>query len=130
MGSAVMSSSKRDDVCEVFCHDPEKVRRIKERLPETEPLVPVFKALADPTRLKIACALMEDGELCVCDVAHVLETTVASASHHLRLMKNLGLAKSRKEGKLVFYSLKDEHVRQILAIAMEHAMEHDAESRR
>ena len=101
-----MSSSKRDDVCEVFCHDPEKVRRIKERLPETEPLVPVFKALADPTRLKIACALMEDGELCVCDVAHVLETTVASASHHLRLMKNLGLAKSRKEGNGVLF-LKD-----------------------
>ncbi|GAA5343894.1 cadmium-sensing regulator CadC [Planifilum fimeticola] len=118
-----MSSSKRDEVCEVFCHDPEKVRRIKEHLPDTETLVSVFKALADPTRLKIAFALMEEGELCVCDLAHVLESTVATASHHLRLMKNLGLAKSRKEGKLVFYSLKDEHVRQILAIAMEHHAE-------
>lgn len=118
-----MSSSKRDDVCEVFCYDPEKVKRIKGRLPETESLAPMFKALADPARLKIAYALMTEGELCVCDLAHVLDATVASASHHLRLMKSLGLAKSRKEGKLVFYSLKDEHVRQILDTAMEHHTE-------
>lgn len=115
-----MVSSKKEDVCEVFCHDPEKVRHIKARLPETDLLAPMFKALADPTRLKIAYALMREGELCVCDLAHVLDATVASTSHHLRLMKSLGLAKSRKEGKLVFYSLKDEHVRQILAVAMEH----------
>ena len=56
-----MASSNRDDVCEIFCHDPEKVRQMTDRLPETDLLVPMFKALADPTRLKIAYALMKEG---------------------------------------------------------------------
>jgi DNA-binding transcriptional ArsR family regulator len=123
MKRGIMSAAKRDEVCEVFCHDLEKVRRIKDHLPETDALAPMFKALADPTRLKIAYALMKERELCVCDLAHVLEATVASTSHHLRLMKNLGIAKSRKEGKWVFYSLEDEHIQQILAMAMEHHLE-------
>jgi len=117
------STTKNADVCEVFCYDEEKVQRAKHHLPETDGLARMFKALADPTRLKIAYALMKEGELCVCDLANILDATVASTSHHLRLMKNLGIAKSRKDGKLVFYSLEDEHVRNILTMAMEHHLE-------
>lgn len=113
----------KEEVCETFCYDAEKVQRLQPRVGETRNLVPILKGLADETRLKIAYALTLEEELCVCDVAHILQSTVATASHHLRLLKNLGLAKSRKEGKLVFYSLDDEHVRQIIELAMEHMKE-------
>ena len=56
-------------------------------------------------------------------MANIIGSTTATASHHLRLLRNMGLAKYRKEGKLVFYSLKDEHVRQLVSIAMEHSKE-------
>ena len=62
----------------------------------------IFKALADPTRLKIAYALTLTEELCVNDVAHIIDSTTATASHHLRLLKNMNLARYRKEGKVVF----------------------------
>lgn len=83
----------------------------------------LFKALSDATRLKIAYALTLEEELCVCDVANIIGSTVATASHHLRFLRDIGLAKHRKEGKLVFYSLKDEHVHQLVSIALMHAKE-------
>ena len=61
-----------------------------------------------------------EGELCVCDVANIIESSTATASHHLRLLKNLGIAKYRKEGKLVYYSLDDEHVKQLVEKAFLH----------
>ncbi|WP_336867358.1 metalloregulator ArsR/SmtB family transcription factor, partial [Peribacillus frigoritolerans] len=71
----------------------------------------IFKALSDDTRIKIAYSLSLEDELCVCDVANIVGATTATTSHHLRLLKNLGLANYRKEGKLVYYSLDDEHVK-------------------
>lgn len=82
-----------------------------------------FKALADATRLKITYALMLEKELCVCDVATIIGCTVATASHHLRMLRDMGIAKHRKEGKLVFYSLKDDHVERLVALALVHAKE-------
>lgn len=113
------------DVCEIYCYDEEKVNRVKERLSaiDTQVMVKIVKALADDTRMKIALALCEEDELCVCDVANIIGMTVANASHHLRLLHNMGLAKYRKEGKLVFYSLDDEHVRQLVLLALEHGKE-------
>jgi len=113
------------DICEVYCYDEEKVNRVKERLSpiNAQNMVKIFKALADDTRMKIALALCKEDELCVCDVANIIGTTVANASHHLRLLHNMGLAKYRKEGKLVFYSLDDEHVRQLVLLALEHGKE-------
>lgn len=110
------------DVCEVFCYDPDKVNRLKAEVERTKGLALLFKALADDTRVKIVYALSQE-ELCVCDVAHITGTSVATASHHLRLLRNLGLAKYRKEGKLVFYSLDDEHVIRIIQNAFEHFKE-------
>lgn len=80
----------------------------------------LFKALADETRMKIAYALTMKDELCVCDVANIVGATTATASHHLRHLKSLGLAKDRKEGKMVYYSLDDEHVKQLIKIACAH----------
>ncbi|MBC5636773.1 metalloregulator ArsR/SmtB family transcription factor [Ornithinibacillus hominis] len=111
------------DTCEVFCFEEEKVNRIKPQIEEVSGVEMIFKALSDLTRLKIAYALTIEDELCVCDVANIIGSTTATASHHLRLLRNMGLAKYRKEGKLVFYSLKDEHVHQLVSIAMEHSRE-------
>ncbi|TRM13234.1 helix-turn-helix transcriptional regulator [Lentibacillus cibarius] len=83
----------------------------------------IFKALSDATRMKIAYALTLEDELCVCDVANIIGSTTATASHHLRLLRNMKLAKYRKEGKLVFYSLADNHVHQLVSIALLHAKE-------
>jgi DNA-binding transcriptional ArsR family regulator len=113
------------DQCEVFCFDEEKVNRLKrvlqaENFKET---TQILKSLADETRMKIAYILCQEKELCVCDVANIIGSTMATASHHLRFLKNKGLAKYRKEGKLVFYSLDDEHVKQLVIIAHEHGKE-------
>ncbi|OUN00225.1 MAG: transcriptional regulator [Paenibacillaceae bacterium ZCTH02-B3] len=113
------------DICEIYCYDEKKVNRVRERLSDmdTRAMVRIVKALADDTRMKIALALCGEDELCVCDVANIIGTTVANASHHLRLLHHMGLAKYRKEGKLVFYSLDDEHVRQLVLLALEHGKE-------
>lgn len=110
------------DTCEIFSYDAEKVERLKGEVAGTEGLAMLFKALADETRVKIALALTRE-ELCVCDVAHLTGTSVATASHHLRLLRNMGLTKHRKEGKLVFYSLDDHHVGTILEQALVHFKE-------
>ncbi|MEH7300438.1 ArsR/SmtB family transcription factor [Neobacillus drentensis] len=116
---------KHDDVCEVTCVDVEKVKLVKESVSNqnTMAVSQIFKALSDDTRIKIAYALCVEEELCVCDVANIVGSTTATASHHLRHLRNLGLAKYRKEGKLVFYSLDDDHVRQLIQIAFEHQKE-------
>ncbi|WP_307430024.1 metalloregulator ArsR/SmtB family transcription factor [Bacillus sp. V2I10] len=116
---------KIQDKCETVCVHSVKVERTKKKLEQQEAskVVKIYKALADETRLKIAYALMEEEELCVCDVAAIVGTTSATASHHLRLLKNTGLAKYRKEGKLVYYSLDDDHVKQLIQTAFVHQEE-------
>ncbi|MCI0184382.1 ArsR/SmtB family transcription factor [Sulfoacidibacillus ferrooxidans] len=92
------------DMCQIECVDMSKVERLRSVIPQTDLLSVVFKALADSTRLKVAFALAND-ELCVCEVAALLDTTVQNASHHLRWLKRSGLASYRKDGKLVYYRL-------------------------
>lgn len=113
------------DQCEVFQYDKEKVELLTKtiNLDIIMSATKIFKALADDTRLKIAYLLCQEEELCVCDVATIIGATTATASHHLRHLRNVGLAKYRKEGKLVFYSLDDEHVKELIMNAMEHGKE-------
>ncbi|UOR11151.1 ArsR/SmtB family transcription factor [Halobacillus amylolyticus] len=111
------------DICDTFCFDEQKVDRLQPQIEKVQGVELIFKALSDATRLKIAYALTLDEELCVCDVANIIGSTTATASHHLRLLRNMRLAKYRKEGKLVFYSLADEHVHQLVSIAMVHSRE-------
>ncbi|WP_394189479.1 ArsR/SmtB family transcription factor [Paenisporosarcina quisquiliarum] len=111
------------DVCETTCFDEVVVNRVKPKIEEITGVELLFKALSDATRLKIAYALSLETELCVCDVANIIGTSTATASHHLRYLRKMGLAKYRKEGKMVFYSLVDEHVHQLVRIALDHSKE-------
>lgn len=111
------------DTCDTFCYDEEVVQRVQPEIKIVEGVELIFKALSDATRMKIAYALSIEEELCVCDVANIIGSTTATASHHLRLLRNMKLAKYRKEGKLVFYSLADDHVHQLVSIALLHSKE-------
>lgn len=116
---------KAQEVCEVTCIHEDTVERVKASLEtnNTFEVAKIFKALADDTRVKIAYILMQEEELCVCDIASIIEATTATTSHHLRLLSNMGLAKYRKKGKLVYYSLDDDHVKSLVEIAFEHQKE-------
>ena len=114
-----------DDRCEVSFVDEIKAFRVKENFkPERVimNLAETFKVLGDPTRLKILFALVLE-ELCVCDLAHLLNMTESAISHQLRLLRNLKIVKHRKEGKMVYYSLDDAHVTSLLREASEHIEE-------
>ncbi|MHB8156026.1 MAG: ArsR/SmtB family transcription factor [Desulfocucumaceae bacterium] len=118
-----MKVKNEDVLCEIFSSDREKVNRIKTQMGIMDGIAQVFKALADDTRLKIIYALYLE-ELCVCDVAGIIGSSVATASHHLRYLNNAGLAKYRREGKMVFYSLRDQCVKEIVAAVLNHR-QHD-----
>lgn len=101
------------------------VERVRTQLPPDEQLydlAELFKIFGDSTRVKILYALL-DTELCVCDIAKLMEVTQSAVSHQLRVLKNSKLVKFRREGKTVYYSLADDHVIHILAQGMEHILE-------
>ena len=110
----------KKDTCEIYCYDEEKVNRIQGNLQTVDisSVAQMLKAIADKNRVKITYALCQDDELCVCDIANIIGVTVANASHHLRTLHKQGIVNFRKEGKLAFYSLDDEHIRQIMMIAL------------
>lgn len=85
-------------------------------------LAELFKIFGDPTRIRILYVML-DTERCVNDIAGLLQMSQSSVSHQLRILKTSKLVKSRREGKSIFYSLDDEHVRSILNMGMEHIME-------
>jgi len=120
----VIDLTKERVICETTCINEEKVSTIQNKLSLENPLevAKIFKALSDETRIKIAYALTDE-ELCVCDIANIIGSTTATASHHLRLLNNLGIAKYRKEGKLVYYTLDDDHVKQLIEVAFAHKRE-------
>lgn len=98
------------DLCDVPCFHEGLVARIRSTIPaddEVEQARVLFAALADRTRLRILHALKDGEELCVCDVAHVLGTSVSAASHHLRKLRDLAVLKYRNDGKMAYYSLRD-----------------------
>lgn len=105
--------------------DPEAFEEAKNSLPDPETidrLSDFYKIMGDPTRLKILTAL-EKSELCVSDLALVLEMTRSAISHQLKALKNAKLVTSRKEGKTVYYSLDDEHIHSIIKVALTHILE-------
>ncbi len=116
------------DICEVTNVDKAVCEEVKKQLPNLTKVSQLFKALADETRLKIAYALTIEEELCVCDVSEIIGSSTATASHHLRFLRDLSLAKSRRKGKQIFYSLADHHVNELVKIAYEHAIEEGEEN--
>ncbi|MER1986305.1 MAG: metalloregulator ArsR/SmtB family transcription factor [Solibacillus sp.] len=111
------------DLCEVTMVHEDAILRVQQEMPELSKVARFFKALADETRLKIAYALTIEPKLCVCDVAAIIGSSTATASHHLRYLKEHGLAESTRDGKLMYYKLADEHVHQIVTIAYTHSKE-------
>jgi len=82
----------------------------------------LYKAVADPTRLKIVMAL-KGGEMCVCDLAALLGVSESAVSHQIRRLKDLALVKSRRDGQVLYYSLDDDHVADLLRVGLEHINE-------
>ena len=112
-------------ICEVQIINKAKVKATKANLPdinETLHIANLFKLLGDSTRLKIIMALMEN-ELCVCDLAAVIDTSVSAVSHQLRLLRSERLIKYRKEGKMVYYSIDDDHIKNLVDELKEHINE-------
>ncbi|WP_286946482.1 ArsR/SmtB family transcription factor [Acetobacterium sp. UBA5834] len=113
------------DRCDCDVIHEEVVNKVREKMPQEETfydLSDLFKAIGDSTRIKILWAL-DENELCVCDIAYLLNMTQSAISHQLRVLKQAELVKSRREGKIVFYSLADEHVKQIFDQGLIHISE-------
>ena len=109
--------------CEVI-HD-ETVALARDRMPPEEDLynlAELFKVFGDSTRIRILCAL-DEAEMCVCDIAYLLNMTQSAISHQLRVLKQASLVRSRKDGKIVYYALNDEHVKMIFDQGMNHIRE-------
>ena len=116
---------RKDEVCDGFEVHEDLLKIVNETLPEeTElyDLAELFKVFGDSTRIRILFVLFE-AEVCVCDLAKVLNMTQSAISHQLRALKNARLVTSRREGKTVFYSLADDHVKTIIDQGLEHILE-------
>ena len=105
--------------------DKELVEKVRQKMPDEEPLydlAELFKVFGDSTRIRIIWALFE-ADMCVCDIANLLNMSQSAISHQLRVLKNSRLVKYKKSGKTVYYSLNDDHIKKIFELGMEHIME-------
>ena len=120
-----MTDSNDIERCGCLLVHEDAVNEVLGGMPDDETLydlAELFKVCGDSTRIKILYALFE-AELCVCDISKLLGLTQSAVSHQLRVLKNSRLVKFRREGKTVFYSLADDHVRKIIGQGMEHIRE-------
>jgi ArsR family transcriptional regulator len=120
-----MEEKKELDRCEITVIHEDVVKRVSKNLPDEEDLydlAELFKVFGDSTRVRILCAL-DEAEMCVCDIAALLNMTQSAISHQLRVLKQARLVKNRKEGKVVYYSLDDDHVKSIFNQGLMHIKE-------
>ncbi len=113
------------EVCECNTIHEDVVKAVRNKMPDEEvtmDLADTFKVFSDYTRVKILCALLNH-EMCVCDISALLGMTKSAVSHQLRTLKQSNLVKNRREGKVVYYSIADEHVETIISNGMEHVLE-------
>lgn len=111
--------------CDVIHEDI--VEKVKKAMPEEEllyDLADLFKVFGDSTRIRILWAL-DAAEMCVCDIAYLLNMTQSAISHQLRVLKQAKLVKNRREGKTIYYSLDDDHIKQIFTMGLVHICEED-----
>ncbi len=114
-----------DALCEVTLVDEKRVREAAARgadAAEIERLAETFQVLASPTRLRLIEALT-GGEMCVCDLAAVTGVSQSAVSHHLRMMRALRLVRYRKESRMAYYRLDDDHIEDVFATGLEHVRE-------
>ena len=124
-GENVKMEERRAECCEEHCVHGDVISEVRSKLPEVEELydlAELFKVFGDTTRIRILYVLFE-AEVCVCDIAEMLAMTPSAISHQLRLLKQFRLVKSRRDGKTVYYSLADDHVRSIIDQGREHIEE-------
>ena len=116
---------REGESCEVTCINPGKVRSLARSLPRTssvERISNIFQIMGDPSRLKILHCVSQ-GDVCVCDLSAILGMNVSAVSHQLRLLRTLNLVKPRRDGRIVYYSLSDEHVGELMRMGLEHERE-------
>ena len=114
-----------EDGCLVRMVHLDRVARAREEaIPDQdlERLALVYKALGDPTRLRMVMALRR-GEMCVCDLAALLNLSESATSHQIRRLKDLALVKSRRDGQILYYSLDDHHVEELIQVGQDHLLE-------
>lgn len=115
----------QEGVCELMHVHEEIVEKVEKVMPDEQQLLDLsefFKVFGDSTRIKILYVLSQS-EMCVCDIASLLQMGQSAISHQLRVLKQMRLVKFRRDGKTVFYSLSDDHIQTILAQGMEHICE-------
>jgi ArsR family transcriptional regulator len=120
-----MKEKQNIESCKCTIIHEDVVNIVKENIPQEEilyDLAELFKVFGDSTRIKILCALFQ-AEMCVCDIAALLGMTQSAVSHQLKVLKNTRLVKFRKEGKVVYYSLDDDHVKHIFDQGLIHIAE-------
>ena len=113
------------ECCELMCAHEEIVEKVQKEMPDEDTLhdlTELFRIFGDSTRIRILYVLFE-AEMCVCDIAALLGMTQSAISHQLRALKNAKLVTSRRDGKTVFYSLADDHVKTIIDQGLEHILE-------
>lgn len=113
------------EFCEGSVIHEDVVRRVQSQMPDEMPVYEVselFKVFGDSTRSRILCALNIE-EMCVGDLSVLLNMTQSAISHQLRILRSARLVRSRKEGRVVYYSLDDDHIAQIFSMAFQHIME-------
>ena len=124
-GVVMENNERKIESCNGNIIHEDIVVRVKDQLPAEETLydlAELFKVFGDTTRIKIICALFES-EMCVCDLSCLLNMTQSAISHQLRVLKSARLVKFRKEGKVVYYSLDDEHIKHIYDAGLNHISE-------
>lgn len=113
------------ELCEITVIHQDRVDAVKKHLLADDTIFDVaefFKVFGDSTRMKIINALLKE-ELCVCDIAAITSSTPSAISHQLRILKQAKLVKYRKQGKIVYYSLSDDHIKKIFELGCEHIEE-------
>ena len=116
---------RRAECCDELAMHPEILSRARQDMPDEErlyDLAELFKVFGDTTRIRILYVLFES-EMCVCDIASLLNMTQSAISHQLRVLKQARLVRNRRDGKTMFYSLADDHVRTIIGQGMDHVNE-------
>ncbi len=120
-----VSTQRQAELCSAGSGD--RVEAFASSLPdhdEAANLAEMFRLLGDPTRIRILHALLEAGDLCVCDIAESVGTSSTKVSQAMRLLRNAGVVRNRREGRNILYRLDDDHVRSLLDLSREHLAHH------
>jgi ArsR family transcriptional regulator, lead/cadmium/zinc/bismuth-responsive transcriptional repressor len=122
MSVKVLTEPTTDETCEADRVASDRLALVRDALPDpvAAELAETFRLLTDPGRLRLIAALLRADELCVCDLAEVTGLSQTACSHNLRLLRAQRLVRYRKEGRKVYYTLDDEHIRVLLDVALQH----------